>query len=68
MILFKKKKVHENNVILISLFSILGTLFLFPTPVQLPKFYHSVNAGAYTLHVENGKTYLLRVINAAMND
>ncbi|XP_022742734.1 laccase-22-like isoform X1 [Durio zibethinus] len=24
--------------------------------------------GAYTLHVENGKTYLLRVINAAVND
>ncbi|XVF24032.1 hypothetical protein REPUB_Repub13aG0091600 [Reevesia pubescens] len=24
--------------------------------------------GAYTLRVENGKTYLLRVINAAMND
>ena len=27
-----------------------------------------MNAGAYTLHVENGKTYLLRVINAAVND
>ncbi|XVE69354.1 hypothetical protein DITRI_Ditri09bG0145600 [Diplodiscus trichospermus] len=25
-------------------------------------------AGAYTLHVEHGKTYLLRVINAAVND
>ncbi|KAG4201855.1 hypothetical protein ERO13_A05G303700v2 [Gossypium hirsutum] len=24
--------------------------------------------GAYNLHVENGKTYLLRVINAALND
>ncbi|XWS74853.1 hypothetical protein CRYUN_Cryun01aG0033700 [Craigia yunnanensis] len=26
------------------------------------------SGGAYTLHVENGKTYLLRVINAAVND
>ncbi|XVE99704.1 hypothetical protein REPUB_Repub03eG0223400 [Reevesia pubescens] len=25
-------------------------------------------AGAYTLHVQNGKTYLLRVINAAVNE
>ncbi|KAL9256824.1 Laccase-22-like protein [Drosera capensis] len=26
------------------------------------------SAGTYTLHVESGKTYLLRIINAALND
>ncbi|MBA0571403.1 hypothetical protein Golob_004980 [Gossypium lobatum] len=31
-------------------------------------FLRFVNADAHTLHVETGKTYLLRVINAAVND
>ncbi|XP_022742736.1 laccase-22-like isoform X2 [Durio zibethinus] len=39
-----------------------------PYPFPKPDKEKIIILGAYTLHVENGKTYLLRVINAAVND